>query len=219
MLGNPRTHRQFVSHLARSAGIRAIVPDYRLAPEHKFPAAIDDALAVYRALLDTGVLPADIVLAGDSAGGGLCVALLLALRDGNVALPAGAVLMSPFLDATGSGESVKDRAAIDPWFSPEGIEIVASHYCEPEEKTHPWVSPVFADVSGLPPLYIQVGEREILLSDAERLAEKQRVAGGEVTLEIWPGMWHVFQFCTLKMPESRRAIRSIGDWIRQRLGV
>ncbi len=216
VLGSPATHRQLVSHLARAGGLRALVPDYRLAPENKFPAGIEDCVNVFRALVADGTDPADIIVAGDSAGGGLAVAMMLMLRDAGDPLPGAAILLSPLLDLTGSGESMQSRAALDPWFRPENIGYVGQYYCKPGDETHPLASPVFAEVHGLPPLYIQVGDREILLSDSERIANMQRAAGGEATLEVWPGMWHVFQVCTRKMPESMRAIQKIGTYIRSR---
>jgi len=216
ILGSRRTHRQLVSHMAREAGVTAVMPEYRLAPEHPFPAGIDDAVAVYRALLEAGYLPQDIVISGDSAGGGLTMATLLALRHAGDPLPGAAVLLSPFLDVTGSGESVTTRADIDPWFNPEDLPVVARYYCPDEtEWRNPLVSPVFANVAGLPPMLIQVGDHEILLSDSTRLANKLAKAGVDVELEVWPEMWHVFQFFVGKMPESRQAIVKIGDYIRR----
>ena len=219
ILGSRRTHRQLVSHMAREAGVTAIMPEYRLAPEHPFPAGIDDAVAVYRALLEAGYLPQDIVISGDSAGGGLTMATLLALRHAGDPLPAAAVLLSPFLDVTGSGESATTRADIDPWFNPGDLPVVARYYCPDEtEWRNPLVSPVFANVAGLPPMLIQVGDHEILLSDSTRLANKLAKAGVDVELEVWPDMWHVFQFFVGKMPESRQAIVKIGEYIKRRLG-
>lgn len=218
LVGSCRTHRQLVSHIARAAGINALVPEYRLAPEYPFPAAIEDAVGVYRSLLADGISPDDIFVAGDSAGGGLTVATLLALRHAGDPLPAAAVLLSPFLDITASGESATTRAAQDPWFDAKDMVVVARNYCGDEDDLrNPLVSPVFANMAGLPPTFIQVGDDEILLSDSTRLADKIKEAGGEVELEIWPEMWHVFQFFIGKMPESRRAIKKIGAYISKRM--
>ena len=181
-----------------------------------FPAAVDDAVAIYRTLLGMGMRAEDIIFAGDSAGGGLAIATLLALRDAGDNLPAAAVLLSPFLDVTGSGDSMRTRADKDPWFRAEDLPIAANHYCEPHQQRFPLVSPVFADVEGLPPVFIQVGDDEILLSDSERLADACTAAGVDVELQVWPEMWHVFQMFAAKMPESRQAIAKMGAYIQSR---
>jgi len=216
VIGSPRTHRQLVSHTARAAGVVAVLPDYRLAPEHPFPAAIDDAVAVYRGLLESGFKPEDIIISGDSAGGGLSVATLLALRHAGLPMPAAAVLLSPFLDVTASGESATTRADRDPWFDIADLQVVARYYCPDEgEWRNPLVSPVFANVAGLPPMLIQVGDDEILLSDSTRFAEKLEAAGVDVELEIWPHMWHVFQMFIGKMPEAKVAVSKMGSYIQE----
>jgi acetyl esterase/lipase len=193
VMGSCRSHRQMVSHSARAAGIDALLPEYRLSPEHKFPDAINDAVGVYRELLASGFKPEDIVISGDSAGGGLTVATLLS--------------------------SATTRADKDPWFRPEDMQVVIDYYCGADEARNPLVSPVFADVAGLPPVYIQVGDDEILLSDSTRFAAKMRESGGTVEIEVWPEMWHVFQLFIGKMPESRKAIRKIGAYVRERMKI
>ena len=214
VLGSCASHRPMVSHIARAAGINALLPEYRLAPEHRFPSAIEDAVAIYRELLASGKRPENIVIAGDSAGGGLAVALLLSLRHTGDPLPAAAILLSPFLDVTASGESATTRADQDPWFHPKDMRAVVRYYCGDQEVRNPLVSPVFANVAGLPPVYIQVGDDEILLNDSTRFADKMQAAGIKVDIEIWPEMWHVFQLFVGKMPEAHQAINKIGDYLR-----
>lgn len=216
LMGSPATHRKMVSHIAKAAGVRALLPDYSLAPEKPFPAGLNDCLAVYRQLLETGVSANDIVISGDSAGGGMSMATMLSLRDAGDPLPAAAVLLSPWLDLTGRGESGITRAEEDPWFRVDDMMDIASMYQPDGELTNPLVSPVFADANGLPPMLIQVGDHEILLSDSTRLTGNITAAGGEVSLKVWPEMWHVFQFFIGQMPESKRAIIDIGDYIRGR---
>ena len=218
VLGSCDSHRHFVSHLARESGISVLLPEYRLAPEHPFPAALEDATRAYRRLLDFGYEPGDIVIAGDSAGGGLSAATLLNLREQGLPQPALGCLLSPWLDLAAGGESMQTRRDADPWFSPEDMPHVSRFYCDESALRWPLVSPVYADPAGLCPVHIQVGDHEILLSDSERLAHNIRHAGGEVELEVWPEMWHVFQAFVLFMPESRMAVRKLADRIRAAVG-
>ncbi len=217
LMGSTQTHRRMVSHIARASGTRALVPNYRLAPEHRFPAAIEDSTAVYRSLLEAGTDPAAIVIAGDSAGGNLTMATLLVLRDAGDPLPTAVCLMSPWLDLAAEGESMDSRAKHDPWFRPEDIPEIVEKYCSKYDTKNPLVSPVYADPSNLPPTLIQVGDHEILLSDSTRMADKISEVGGSVTLQIWPDMWHVFQLFVGLMPESKRAINDISTFLKQHL--
>lgn len=217
VMGSSKTHRAMVSHIAKAAGVRALLPNYRLAPEDPFPAGLEDCLAVYRQLLASEVEAEKLVIAGDSAGGGMTMATLLSLRDAGDAMPAAACLLSPWLDLAAEGESVKTRAQLDPWFRAADMPKTAAHYCLEGQIRDPLVSPLYGDMTGLPPTLIQVGDHEILLSDSTRASEKITAAGGQVTLQVWPDMWHVFQFFIGKMPESKRAIRDIGAFLKKRL--
>lgn len=217
MMGSPATHRQMLSYIAREAGVRALLPDYALAPENPFPDGLHDCLAAYRGLLASGVDADAVVIGGDSAGGGMAMAALLSLREAGDDLPIAAVLLSPWLDLTASGDSTISRATKDPWFKADDMQEVARRYCPQGDLNKPLLSPVFADVSGLPTMLIQVGDHEILLSDSTRLADKISAAGDQVTLQVWPEMWHVFQFFIRRMPESARAIKGIGTFIRTQL--
>lgn len=217
LVGSIRSHRPLVSQIANAAGVQAVIPEYRLAPEHRYPAALDDAVRAYRQLLDDGLDPGRIVVGGDSAGGNLTVAMLLSLRDAAIPLPRACVLLSPWLDLTGSGESMQTRAGQDPLFKPHDMPGVVQKYCDEDQLQLPTVSPVFADVTGLPPTLIQVGDDEILLSDSERFAEKLRVAGIDVTFDVWSDMWHVWQMFVGLMPESRLANIRLGRYVRERI--
>lgn len=217
--GSPETHRGLVTRIALSAGCRALVVDYRLAPEHPFPAALEDALTAYHFLLQQGYAPQKIVIGGDSAGGGLSLATAVSLRDQNQPLPAALFLLSPWTDLTLSGESLHTCAWRDPFLSPEIGESLAEAYAAHTPRTHPYLSPLFADQTGLPPTLIQVGSEEILFDDSARLEERMKQAGVTVQLEVWEGMWHVFHEFAPYVPEAQQAIERIGRFVRQTLGL
>jgi epsilon-lactone hydrolase len=218
-LGSLATHRGLVSRIARAAGVRVLSLDYRLAPEHPFPAAVDDAVAAYRWLLRSGLAPHRLVVGGDSAGGGLTLATLLSLRDAGEPLPAGAVCLSPWVDLEVTGPSMTANAARDPIVHREGALRLAAAYLGTTSARHPLASPLHADLSGLPPLLIHVGTAEALLDDAARLFERARQAGVEVTYEAWPDMIHVWHFFAPLLPEARQALEKVGAFIRERLGL
>ncbi len=215
MLGSATTHRRMVSFIAQTAGMRALIPNYRLAPEHPFPAAIEDTTLIYRKMLEHGIPASRIAIAGDSAGGGLTMATLLSLKNTGDPLPAAAVLLSPWLDLAAQGETLKSRADLDPWFDPDNMPEMVRRYCGNRDPKAPLISPLYGDVSGLPPMLIQVGDHEILLSDSTRMADRVSSAGGKVTLQVWPEMWHVFQYFIGQMPESAKAIADIGGFLKK----
>lgn len=215
-VGSPASHRNLVARIARSARARALSLDYRLAPEHPFPAALQDTLAAYNWLLGLGIAPERVVIAGDSAGANLTLAALIALRDSGARLPAAAVCISPPTDLGGTGESLVSRARLDPLLKLESIIPLARAYVvDDAQVTDPLVSPLRADLRGLPPLLIQVGSHEILYDDSVRLARKAREAGVQVTLEVGEKLWHVWHAAVPYVPEAKRAIRSIGRFILQ----
>ena len=211
--GTPESYRGLAAELARAAGVRGIALDYRLAPEHPFPAAVDDAVAGYEALLARGFAPGRIVIAGDSAGGGLAMAALVALRDKGAPLPAAALLISPWADLTGNACSLESKAAEDPTLTAEALDIAAAHYLGGASAQHPLASPVLADLTGLPPMLIQVGSAEILLDDALALAAAAGRANAPVRLEIWPQMPHVWHIFAFMLPEGRKAIETAGAFL------
>ena len=215
--GSLASHRSLVAEIARAAKARLLNIAYRLAPEHPFPAAVEDAAASYHWLLAQGVLPSQIIVAGDSAGGGLALALLVSLRDSGEPLPAGAVCLSPWTDLTCTGASWKTNAKKDLMLDPGSILVSAQVYLGKADPRHPLASPLFADLNGLPPILIQVGSDESLLSDAQSFAERAKAAGVNVTLEVWEGMQHEWQFATNYLPESRQAVARIGEFIQKQL--
>ncbi len=211
--GSLDSHRSLAANIAAAAGARALLVDYRLAPEHPYPAALEDALAAYRWLSANGAPAERIFLAGDSAGGGLALALLLALRAAGDPLPAAAVCISPLTDMAFTGESIKSKADVDLILDFNKEAQFTKMYLGDTNPRDPLASPLYADLRGLPRLLIQVGSDEILLSDSTRLAEKARAAGVDVTLEVWEGMQHVWHFAASLIPEGRNAIRRIGEFI------
>ena len=214
-IGSIKTHRCLAGWVSRAAKARVLIIDYRLAPEHPFPAAVDDSLAAYRFMLDSGVNPARTVVAGDSAGGGLAVAALLAIRDAKLPLPAAAVCLSPWVDMEGTGESMKTKADVDPMVGPN-LADMAKAYLGGKDLRTPLASPLYADLKGLPPMLIQVGTAEVLLDDSSRLAERARQAGVEVVYEPWENMIHVWQIFVPMLDESKQAVARIGEYIRSK---
>jgi acetyl esterase/lipase len=212
----PFSHAAFAARLCRRLGARALIPDYRLAPEHPFPAAPDDCLAAYRWLLESGVNPHDVVFVGDSAGGNLALVTLLRAREGSEPLPACAVLLSPGVDCTLSSKSMVDNADHDPMLLLNNLVVLRNRYVpSPQLITHPHVSPLFGDFEGLPPLLLQVGSGELLRDESVRTAEKAQAAGVDVELELWPDTPHVFQIVSF-LPESAQALEHIVRFVRAR---
>jgi monoterpene epsilon-lactone hydrolase len=206
VIGSAASTVPLVGDLARRTSARAVTLDYRLGPEHPYPAAVEDVLAAYEGLLGHGIEPGQIALAGESAGGGLAVATLLALRDAGRQLPSCAFLMSPYADLTLSGDTILGKQAVDPILTPDGLRLRVPDYVAGGDASDPHISPVFGDLSGLPPLLIQAGSHEILLSDALRLAARAATADVPVTLEITSGVPHVFQGFAVVLDEGDMAL-------------
>jgi monoterpene epsilon-lactone hydrolase len=216
-LGSLRSDGELAARLGRACRMRVLFPEYRLAPEHPFPAAIDDVLAAWRWLrADQDLSARSIAIAGDSAGGGLSVALLVALRDTGQALPAAAVLMSPTVDLTSSGASMSERVDQDPISTPALLRQLSSDYLAGADPKTPLASPLFASLAGLPPMLVQVGTADLLLSDSERLATAAADAGVDITLQIGEGLPHVYQ-SALGTPEAAEATEQIGTFLRARV--
>lgn len=218
VFGSPQTALSLTGHLVAKTGVASYSLDYRLAPEHPFPAAIEDTLSAYRTLLDSGVDPATIVFAGDSAGGGLTVTTCLAARDAGLPLPAAIVAFSPGLDATRTGESMDTKEGVDPIFTRAAVEHTGAMYLAGADPYHPLLSPaVLADLTGFPPMLIQVGTNEILLDDSTRLATRARAAGVDIILDVTADVPHVFQSFAGILDEADDALDRAALFLTQRL--
>jgi epsilon-lactone hydrolase len=219
-IGSVASHRDLIAQIAVASGCRVLAINYRLAPEHRFPAALDDALAAYGWMLGQGLTPGNVAFAGDSAGGNLVLAAMLALRERGLPLPIAAVLMSPWTDLAATGTSYVTRAEVDPIHQRPMILALAKNYLGGQgDPCDPLVSPLYADLAGLPPLLIQVGDRETVLDDSVMFADLARAAGVDVHLEVWDGMIHVFQMFGAELPEAHRAIASIAGFLNQHLHI
>jgi epsilon-lactone hydrolase len=213
VIGSIKTHRDLMGRVSRAAKATVLGLDYRLAPEHPFPAAVDDAVAGYRFLLTQGAKPSRIAIAGDSAGGGLAAATLVAIRDAKLPNPGAGVLLSPWVDMEGIGESMTTRIDKDPAIRKESLVQMAQAYLQGKDPRTPLAAPLYANLQGLPPLLIQVGDAEVLLDDSARLSDRARAAGVQTKLEVWPEMIHVWHLFASFLPEGQQAIDSLGIFI------
>lgn len=211
------THRDLIARLARAAGMRALGVDYRRAPEHPFPAAVEDAMAAYRWLIAAGIKPQRMAIAGDSAGGGLTLATLVALRDGGDPLPATAICISPWVDLESNSNSMKTKADVDPLVKPETLQAMARLYLGKNDPRTPLAAPLHADLRNLPPLLLLVGSSERLLDDALRIEEHCKAAGGDVRLEVWQDMIHCWPLFASILAEGQQAIDRMGAFLREHL--
>jgi acetyl esterase/lipase len=214
--GGLDSHRELAWRLAEAAGLKVLLVDYPLAPEHPFPTALDQVTQCYRALLDQGYEAGDIALGGDSAGGGLALALLLNLKNRGLPLPYRAILLSPWVDLTLSGDSMLTNVDTDVMLTPRGLTKMAGFYLSERDAKAPLASPLFGDLSGLPPLLVHVSDTELLLRDAQRLGAAVELQGGSVELTIWPRMPHVFQVLAARIPEGKQAIAALGEFLAKR---
>ncbi|MEH6616733.1 MAG: alpha/beta hydrolase [Porticoccus sp.] len=212
VMGSPATHRSLVARLAKACHVKTLSVDYRLAPEHPFPAGLEDALAVYSGIISQGFSPQNIIIAGDSAGAGLTLATLISLRDDNLPLPAMALCISPWTDLTLTGDSITTCAKIDPYISHDLLKLGANYVGNHDPK-NPLISPFYADLKGLPPLLIHAGTDEVLLSDTTRLVASARRANVDVSVKIWAKMWHDFHLWAPYIPEANQAIEKISEFV------
>jgi monoterpene epsilon-lactone hydrolase len=219
VLGDAGQAAGLAAQIGRRTRAKVISVDYRLAPEHPYPAAVDDALAAYEALLDNGTSPSDVVFAGESAGGGLAIATLVNARDHKLPLPAAAFVMSPYVDLTLAGTTLETKGKADPLLSREALQARVPDYTAGQDAALPLISPLFADLSGLPPLIIQAGTHEVLLDDALRLAQRAATADVAVTLDVTPGVPHVFQAYHQILDEAAAALDRAGQFLSAQLAV
>ena len=218
MIGSMRTHRVPLSRLSRASGARVLGLDYRLAPENPFPAALHDSMAAYRWLLAQGIKPKNIVIGGDSCGGGHSIATMVALRYWGEPLPAAGISHSGWTDLANTGDSFITKAEEDPLIDKRMVDNMAAAYLGDRDRTTPLASPFYADLSGLPPLLVQVGSAEVLLDDSIKFAERAKKAGVDVTLEVWDDMPHVWQVFAPILPEAQEAIDHCGEFFRKHVG-
>ena len=216
VIGSPKTHRELARRLSTASQAQVLVSDYRLAPEHPFPAPVEDAVTAYRWLLDEGYAPERLSIAGDSAGGGLTAAALVSIRDRGLPLPACGVCLSPWVDMEGLGDSMTTRADRDPMVQKEGLVGMAGVYLADADPRSPLAAPMYANLDGLPPLLIQVGASETLFDDAVRLDEKARAAGVETTFEEWDDMIHVWHIFAPILDEGQQAIERMAEFMREK---
>jgi epsilon-lactone hydrolase len=215
VIGSINTHRALAARLSRAAKARVLVIDYRLGPEHPFPAAVDDAIAAYRWMLAQGATPARVAVAGESAGGGLTASTLVAIREAKLPMPAAGVMLSPWIDLECIGESMTTKDAIDPLVHKPALVEWAKLYLNGKDPRTPLASPLYANLAGLPPLLIQVGTSEVLLDDAARFAARAKAAGVNATYEEWANMIHIWHFFAPILDEGQQAIEKVGAFIRQ----
>jgi epsilon-lactone hydrolase len=216
VMGSPNTHRSLAGEISRAAQAAVLLIDYRLAPEHPFPAAVEDGVASYRWLLEQGFASRSLAIAGDSAGGGLVAAMLVSARDQQLPMPAAAVCISPWSDMTCSNESYKTRAEADPMVGSGGIGDMARLYLQGTDPKNPLASPNFASLRSLPPLLIHVGRDEVLLDDSIKLDQKAKADGVDSTLEVWEDMIHVWHAFHPMLPEGKQAITRVGEFLREK---
>ncbi|MDJ0839727.1 MAG: alpha/beta hydrolase [Acidobacteriota bacterium] len=219
VVGSPRTHRALVSYLARRSGAAVLSVDYRLAPENPFPAAVEDAVKVYKYLVESGIPVAKTAVGGDSAGGGLTFATLVHSRDHGLPMPAAAFAFSPWTDLSLSGDSVTTNRHREVLIHNEELRRFSAYYLGETEPETPLASPLFADLSGLPPVFIQVSSAEVLRDDSLRMEERLKEAGVPVTCEVWRKMQHVWQFLPGRLPEARKALRNTADFLHRQWGI